>query len=89
MAEDKVSLAFLALGSFGLSTSGTYLVPCSEEVLLLEASFVEEGAIGTCLEGCSAGAVPMSFTEGGAGEQIVSSTWVTSCSEGPADFGDL
>jgi len=93
-AEDKVGLTFLALGSSGLSTSGTCLVIYSEEVFLLEeehleAGLAEERAIGTCLEGYSVGAFPMSFAKGGEGERIVSSTWVASCSEGPADFGVL
>jgi len=44
-----------------------------EEVFLLEeerfeAGLAEEGAIGTCLEGCSTRAFPLSFPEGGAAE---------------------
>ena len=64
-------------------------MPCSEEVFLLEAGLAKEGARGTCLEGSSAEAFPMSFAEGGAGERMVSSTWVASCSEGSAYFGVL
>jgi len=70
------------------------LVLYSKEVFLLEderlaASLTEEGAIWTYLEGCSAGAFPMSLAKRGVGERIVSSTWVASCSKGSVDFGVL
>ena len=84
-----VFLAFLELGSSGSSSIG----PCSGTyygvaflLVFLEDAFWVSGVSGTCWGPYSIGRFPISLAGELSGEETISSTCVSSCSEALADL---